>query len=489
MSCPDLGGLDAQDIATISLSLEEAIEIALQNNPGLQATRNDEELANWNVRSAYGSWIPSASVSGGVSWQASGDQGLLFGGLTAEQLGVTTQPSIWSSSYGLNLNYSIDGNKILAPGQAKANRSATIALVQNAEANLVFQVTQAYIEVLRQQEQVTVSEQQRERASFNLELAQAQVDVGSGTAIDAAQAEVALARAEITLLQGRNGQETSMIRLMQLLGVDVHRPAVLTTPFRLEDPRWDEETLFQLGLDGNPNLRSIRASQQASRFGVKMARSAYLPSLSFSAGIRGFTREATSTEFDILQAEAAAQKGVQSCLFTNDLYSRLADPLPSQDCTRLQFTDAQADAIRDGNDQFPFGFITQPASAGMSISIPVFQGLSRQRQVQAAQVQFEDLEHSLRQEELALRADIAVGLSTVRTAYDAALLEQRNQEVVDEQLRLATERFAVGLADFVELLEAETLKVEADRTLVAAIFAYHDAIAQLEATVGTSLRN
>ena len=38
------------------------------------------------------------------------------------------------------------------------------------------------------------------------------------------------------------------------------------------------------------------------------------------------------------------------------------------------------------------------------------------------------------------------------------------------------------------LLEAETLKVEADRAQVEAIFAYHDFLTNLEAVVGTSLR-
>ena len=79
-------------------------------------------------------------------------------------------------------------------------------------------------------------------------------------------------------------------------------------------------------------------------------------------------------------------------------------------------------------------------------------------------------------------------LSSVRTAYQAALIEEQNQIVADEQLRLARERFTVGLADFLELLEAETLKVEADREQIAAIFAYHDLLASLEAVVGTSLR-
>ena len=481
------GGATTQEIVPVTLSLEEAIEIARSNNPGFQATRNDQVLADWDVKSAYGSWLPSASTNFGVSWQGAGEQ--VFGSLTAEQLGFADQPSFLFSNYGLSLNYGIDGTTLLAPGQAKANRVSTRAQVAGAAAELVAQVTRNYIEVLRQTEQVRVSEQQRERASFNVRLARAQLAVGTASAVDVAQAEVALGRSEVTMLQTTNALETARIRLLQWMGAELDSPFVPTTPFVLSEPPWSRDELYTLGLDSNPDLRSLRASRSASSYGVKMAKSAYLPTVNFSAGISGFTRQASSTAFNIQQAEAQAQGYVQNCLFTNDLFARLADPLPAQDCSSLAFTDAAARQIQDGNKTFPFDFTTQPASARLTISLPLFQGLSRQRQVTEARVQLEDLDYNLREEELALRADIATTLSTVRAAYRAALIEEQNQILADEQLRLARERFSVGLADFLELLEAETLKVEADREQIAAIFAYHDSLATLEAVVGTSLRS
>jgi len=299
---------------------------------------------------------------------------------------------------------------------------------------------------------------------------------------------VAVGRSEVTVLQAANALETARIRVLQQMGVDLDSPFVPTTPFTLSEPLWDREELYQMGLERNPNLRSLRASRSSSSYGVKMAKSAYLPSISLRAGTSGFTRQASNSSSAIQQAEFQAQSSIQNCLFFNDLFSRLANPLPSQNCSQLQFTDADAGQIRNQNTGFPFGFTGQPATASISISLPIFQGLSRQRQVSEAQVQLEDLDLNLREQELALRADIATTLATVRTAYQAALIEEQNQTLADEQLRLARERFTVGLADFLELLEAETLKVEADREQIAAIFAYHDFLANLEAVVGNSLR-
>ena len=476
----------AQDVVPVTLTLEQAFDLARRNNPSLQAIRNDERLADWEVKSAYGALFPSANTNAGVNWQGAGEQ--TFGSLTAEQLGFANQPSFLFSRYSVGLGYQIDGTTLLAPGQAKMNRNATRAQIAGAEANLIFEVTQAYIEVLRQTEEVRVSEQQRERAQFNSRLAQAQFEVGTATGVDVAQAEVGVGRAEVTVLQAANRLETARIRLLQKMGSEIDAPFVPTTPFRLVEPTWERGELYELGLERNPSLTALRANRSSSKYGVRMAKSTYLPTLSLSAGISGFTRQASSTAFEIQQAEGQAFGGVQNCLFLNDLYSRLSNPLPSSDCTQFQFTDEQAQGIINRNNAFPFNFTTQPAQAGLTISLPIFQGLSRQRQVAEAQVQLEDLDLNLREQELALRADIATTLATVRTAFQAALIEAQNQIVADEQLRLARERFSVGLADFLELLEAETLKVEADLGQINAIFAYHDFLANLEAVVGTSLR-
>lgn len=480
-------GATAQDIIPITLTLEEAIEIARQDNPGLQAVRNDEDVANWNVRSAYGGLFPSASVGGGISWQGAGEQ--QFGSLTAEQLGFANQPSFLFSNYNLSLNYDINGRTLMAPGQAKANRVATRAQVAGSEADLVLQVTLGYIDVLRQAEQLLVSEQQRDRAAFNFDLARARLAVGTATGVDVGQAEVSVGRAEVTILQTANLLETARIRLLQLMGSDdLYSPFVPTTPFALSEPTWDREELYQLGLESNPNLRSLRASRSSSSYSVNMAKSTYFPSLSLRASTSGFTRQASSTDFNVQQGELQAQSSIQNCLFTNNLYSRLAAPLPPQDCSQMAFTDEDAQQIRSANRGFPFNFTGQPAQLSLSISLPIFQGLNRQRQVSEAQVQLEDIDLNLREQELALRANIATSLATVRAAYQAALIEEQNQAVADEQLRLATERFRVGLADFLELLEAETIKVEADRLQIVAIYVHHDSIANLEAVVGTSIR-
>jgi outer membrane protein len=262
----------------------------------------------------------------------------------------------------------------------------------------------------------------------------------------------------------------------------------VTTGFELTEPRFDEEELVATALEQNPSLLGLRASHETQKYSVRMAKSAYFPSLSLSAGTSGFAREASDPDYLVAQAQASSLGQIAQCDALNALYARLADPLPQADCTRFLFTEAQRQAIVKNNDAFPFDFTRQPPSASLFISIPVFQGMRRKRDVEAARIAEEDLRYQIRNSELALKADIASGLANLQTAYEAARIEEANQVWADEQLRLAQERYRLGAATFLELVEAETVKAQADRDRIAAIFAYHDALASLESVVGISLR-
>ncbi len=481
-------GAGAQEPVPSNLTLDEALSIARRNNPTYLQSTNDSDLADWDVRQAWGQLLPTASASSTASWQGPGNQ--QFGAITLGDLGFGNLPSYYTSSYRLSLNYSLSWSNILAPSQANASRRATTANIKVAEATLVSRVTTGYLDVLRQQEGVTLAQQQLDNAQLNLRLAQGRREVGAATAIDVGQAQVQVGRANVTLLQAKNAFTTARIRLLQQMGISGDRDDLtLSTNFELSEPAWTMEELYQDALANNPTLQARRSTREAADIGVRSARSAYYPTLSISTGLSGFTREASNTNLQLAQAQAQVSQSVAQCVATNDIYSRLADPLPLRDCTQYAFTDAQRQAIINQNDQFPFDFQKSPFSVSVGLSIPIFQGLSRQRNLEAAKLQRQDAAQQVRQEELSLRGDLSVGLSNVLTAYQSALLEERNQQLAAEQLRLARERYQVGSITFLELVDAQTVKVQADRDRIAAVYAYHDAVTNLETLVGASLRD
>jgi outer membrane protein len=479
--------LGAQEPVPPSLTLERSLELARAGNPSYRQSRNDEVLADWNVRQAWGQLLPQANASAGVQWQGSGEQQI--GSLTLGDLGITDQPSYYLSNYRLGLSYFLDWATLKGPAQANADRQTTYAQIALADASLVSQVTNAYVETLRQQEQLRIAELQLENSEFNLRLAQGQLEVGAVTGIDVGQAEVQVGRSRVQVLQARNALATGRMRLLQQLGQPMGQDFELVSTFELAEPTWNEAELEAMAFEQNPTLESRRRSRSSAEIGVSSARSPYFPSLSISSGWSGFTREASSTAFQITQAQASVANSISQCLATNELYSRLTPPFPSVDCSRIAFTDAQRRRIIEQNDQFPFGFVSSPPTVSLQLSVPIFSGLSRQRNLEAARLQRDDLVEQVREQEIALEADIAIGVANVRTAYESALLEERNRALSEQQLNLARERYQLGEITFVDLVVAQTGLAQAEADRLAAVYAYHDLVTALEALVGAPLRN
>lgn len=260
-----------------------------------------------------------------------------------------------------------------------------------------------------------------------------------------------------------------------------------TTRFQVEPIHWDEEALYLLALERSPALGALRASGDVARLEVTSARSAYYPTLSMQAGWSGFTRQATQSDFLLRQVERQADQLTAQCEFQNEIYRRLAEPFPTQNCGAFSLTEAQRQAALEQNQVFPFDFTRQPPQFSLNLSVPVFQGFNRQRQLEVARVQEDNARERLRERELAVRADIANLLAQLETAVATETLESRNREVAADQLRLAREEYAIGTVSFLQLAEAETVKAQADRDHIESIFRYHDALAQLEFVVGASL--
>lgn len=473
----------AQEPAT--LTLEEAIALAFEANPDYQASLNDEAVADWQVRSAYAGLLPTASIGGGLSYQGGGQARI--GGFTSNDIGLGRTPSYYFSSYNASVSLSISGSKFFRLGRERATRRAVLANMDVAAQQLEANVTLQYVAVLRNRDAVELAVAELERAEANLALAEARRAVQSATIIEVHQAEVERGRAEVGLLQARSALENQKTRLLQLIGVELGREVELTSDVPIFEPAWDLESLIQAAMATQPSLESARASKVSAEADIGMARSAYWPTLSISTGLSGYTRRVGSDQYLLDQAEQSVISQRESCLALNQVFTRLNPPLPTEDCSQYVFTDQIRDQVLAQNNQFPFNFETEPASVSLSVSLPIFQGLSRQSQLEAAHAAAEDATLRLQAEELRIRADVETAYRDLQSAYRSVELEERNADLAGEQLRLARERYRVGSASFLELREAEALKARADREYLLGVYTFQEALTALEAAVGQNL--
>jgi outer membrane protein len=472
--------------APATLSLDEAVQLARRYSPSFRQQANDAGVADWNVRAAYGALLPSLTLRSGIDWQAGGTP--RFGLFSGEDLGLSRSPDYLFSDYSINVGLTLSGGTFFRMAQERAAREATHARIEAAAYTLESDVTRQYLTALRARDAVKITERELESTDEALKLAQARVAAGAATRMDAAQAEVERGRAEVALLQAQATEQTEKLRLLQRIGVDLSQDVDLTTELTVFEPQWTLEELTRTAMQTHPQLVAARAAESSGRAAARAARMSYLPTINIGGGWSGYTRHTRSTGYLLDQAEQSAQNRMESCERTNDLYSRLADPLPMENCARFALTDADRASVLRANDVFPFNFTKNPPSFGMSVTLPILNGFTREAQVQTAAAAAEDAKHQRREEELNRRATVATTFLALQTAYRAVAIEERNVMAAREQLELARERYRLGAGSILELTQAQATRARADQAHLVALYSFHENLAALEAAVGRTLR-
>lgn len=472
--------------APATMSLDEAVQLARRYSPSYRQQVNDESVADWNVRAAYGALLPSLSLNAGLDWRGGGTPRIA--GLSGEELGLRRTPDYLFSDYGVGISWSVSGGTFFRMAQERAARDATSARIEAAAYTLETNITRQYLSALRARDAVELAERELASTDEALKLAEARVEAGAAPRMDAAQAEVERGRAEVTLLQAQASAETEKLRLLQSIGLDVDQTVDLTTELAVFEPTWTQEELMQAAMQSHPQLTAARAAESAGRAAARAARMSYLPTLSVGGGWSGYTQHSMDEGYLINSAQTSAARNVASCERTNDLFSRLADPLPPQDCSEFAFTEADRARIINSNSLFPFDFTKQPPSFGLNLSLPIFNGFAREAQVQQASAAAQDAKHQRREEELSRRTTVATSYLAVQTAYRAVAIEERNVAAAAEQLELARERYRLGAGSILELTQAQATKARADQAHLAALYSFHENLADLESAVGRPLR-
>jgi outer membrane protein len=467
------------------LSLEEALRLAHESNPDYLIQESQAENAHWRSREAWGDLLPSMNASSTLGYTASGERRF-------QSVELGTQPGIRSSSYNLGLSVTMTGASLLRPSVVRDRNRAIDAEIEGASAGLVDQVTQAYLLALQADEELLQARTELERTRLLVRQAEAQVEVGAATPLDIRRAEIQEGQAEVRLLQAENGIVTARLTLGRVIGEEIPTDVELSTAFELFEPDLQVDRLLSMAMERNPVLRASRSQRAATRTETRMARAQYLPSLSLSAGWTGSVFEPTTLTPLIQDRMNQLSSQFDSCLQDNRIRELLGDP--PRDCSQLDPTvpaveEAAIQQVRDRNLGFPFDYRPQPASFSLQVSIPVFTGFSRQLQIEEARVAERNAHQQVRSEELRLRTEVESAVRAVSTAHRTVALQARIRETAAEELRLALERFRLGLASSIEVADAQANLSEAEREEISAIYDFHISFASLEALVGEALRD
>lgn len=471
------------DQPAVALSLDEARDLARRRNPTLQQVLNDRQVADASVRAARGAFLPSLSASLSGTYAQAGEQPFAGGAL----LGASGD--ILQSTYNIGLSHRLNSATFIGPRLQRANRNAVDAEIENAGALLRASVTDKYLAVLEAQDNADLQDTLVTTAEAQLVLSRAREIVGAGSALDIRRSEIVLGEAQIARIQARNAVEVAKLRLFQEIGVERPANVQLTSEFAVAPLGVTMAELLDMAGRENPGLEATRQRARVADLALSSTRGEYTPTLTLSTGWGGYTREFRDANFLVSQTQAQLASQQASCIALEQRFATAGLPNNLAQCeTGFVLTDEQILGLRRQNDQFPFSFTRNPRSLTATLSLPLFDGFARENRVQEASARRADARHAERARELALVSDVTAAYLTVETARETAALQEQNAARARDELKLAQDRYRLGAASFLDLMDSRNSFAQAETNLIRAIYEYHRTFAALESAVGRSLR-
>lgn len=260
-------------------TLQDCISYALEHNISIKRQDLAAKQAEVELESARMSRLPGVS--------ASASQNFSFGrGLSADNTYVNTNTASTGFSLGTSANlFSGFRTEETIRLRALDLESANVNLLR-AKNDISMNVAAAYVQILYDMEVLGVAERQVGIDSMQVERLAEMLSNGKASAVELSQQKATMEQSRYTLTQAENRLSLDLLTLSQLLELPSPEgfsiaPVGDMEPRLLENP----EDIFRQALGIRPEIRYEELMLDSYDSQIKIAKSAYYPSLSLSGGI------------------------------------------------------------------------------------------------------------------------------------------------------------------------------------------------------------
>jgi outer membrane protein len=391
-------------------TLKDCIDYAKENNLSIKQQSLNTEYQQNNYEQKKLDRIPA--VNGNVGYQVS--FGRVPDDTSYEIVNQTTQFGRFEigASVPLIQGFSLQ-NQIK---RDKANWQASRKELEAAKNDLALNITSLYLQVLFDKELLDVAREQFNVAEEQVENTQKLVDAGRVAEGNLLEIKSQAAREALTVTQMQNNLSLSLLSLAQALdleetqGFDVVVPEIPELNKNILTPPSD---LFNQAVEIMPQIEAKEYDLESNRFALKAAKGQFYPSLNMNAGWNTTVSKKESTvNFDFAQS----------------------------------FNDNSTEYI------------------GLSLRIPLFNGMAVRNNVKNSRLNIQSAEHELNKEKQTLRKEIQQAYADAQAAFQKYHSAQTAVDSYKESLRYTEKKYAVGLVSPVDYSVARTdyLKAQSD---------------------------
>lgn len=411
----------AQD--TLRITLQDAVRIALSDNPTIKVAGQEIQLKKEARREAYAGLFPEASLVGSYS-RAIKKQSFAMEGKVIE---VGT-----NNTYSGGLSISLP---VFAPALYKSisltSTDVNLAVEKSRASHLdmVNQVTKAFFQLLLAQDSYEVLLKSYKQSEDNYKVVKAKYEQGAVSEYDKISADVQMRSLNPTVVSARNGVNLANLQLKVLMGMEAE---------------------VQVAIEGN--LKDYEMSM--------------------------FTRQAMPLPNNLVNNSTLKQLELNALQLKQTLKLQYTNFMPTLSASfQYMYTSM--------NDNFKFReYDWRPYSTiGLNLSIPLFKG-SNFTQLKQTRIQMKQLEQNRINTERQLTMQATSYLDNMAASTEQVVSNKEAVFQAEKGRTIAEKRYEVGKGTILELNSSEVALTESQLTYNQSIYDYLVAKADLDLVLG-----
>lgn len=429
----------------IKLTLQQAIDSALNRNLQIKQGQFNVDLSKENLKQAKYNVFPSIIASPQLSFNA------------GRVLDVSTysyiNQRIFSSSgsigaqvalfQGGQLQRQIVQNKLILDAD-----QSSLARIKN---DLILAVATTFLQNLASEDLLKASQQQVNLAKLTVEKVKKSVDAGNKSLADLAQAQAQQAMTELDQTDILNQLDAGMLTLRQLMeiqsvSIELIKPNI--SNLANENNKVDTAGLWEEVLSVNPEVKLANLQKTIAYQGIKVAKSSLYPSLNLFGSMGTNFSNSRSLTTDTHQI------GYDTIGFVSGTNQYVLEPAYRSSVKRYPF-------LRQFSDNFY-------QSVGLSLNIPLSNHFTSQINIRKAKIIYQNSEVALHQVVDNLYKIFSQALANLHAAEKRLLFNQSNYEASKQVLYISEKRYQAGLLNSVDYSIALTNYNKAEFGLISA---------------------
>jgi outer membrane protein len=429
-----LGNMAAGQTDTTSqvFSLDQCIEMSLKNNATVIAARNSYQVAKNDVWTGWGVVLPSlgsrigySRIVQGPTQQTSYDPntGTLIPGMGGVQVSKS-----YSASISASQSWSLGGYNIYQIREKYASKNSAYNSYQLTRQELILSVKQAYFNVLKAKMLLGIQQEAQKSADEQLKIAQTRYDLGSASFSDVLKAKVQSGDVKLALITADNNVKLAKATLNSTMGQNVDIPIEVEENLTQPAFPYSYEDGLNQAVSENPSVLKSKADLESAKAQMGLARSGLFPSFNLSGSYSWNNRDLDQIKY-----------------------------------------------IRTKDYDW---------SLNASVSFNIFENFQRKQNLSYAKANLNSTEENFRQTKNDVAYLVKQAFIGVQQAQETIGLTNDKLQSAKEDLDLVQEKYALGAASILDLLDAEVSYKQAQSDQVQALYDYNLAVAQFEQAIG-----